>query len=716
MQRNDMTNTASPSPITRRRRTGRIAAALAGALATGLLAGTVASPASATGPAVANGDIVLTTFGGLLDGGSGIDKLANITLTRSRVASFGPGYEADRISTEADGDLIMGNDAGQVRRIDHLTGSSTIIHDHVDGTSVRAFTDLAVRADGSIVVIVRLTTGTRLGVMNPTTGAITFISSSNILQSATGLAVDYQGNYVVTAGQGLFRFNPTTGAVSQVASFDAWADGLVIDRQGRILVHVRAGGLFGPRIVAVAPLTNAVSTASEGGELRNDNYGMAMEADGRVVSVEIDDSSGTSTVVRVDPNSGLQKALITVGVDEARDVSVAGVSQIGGFTRPIALDDTFDMDAAVGQVTGQVLTNDHDPLGQRLHYATLTAPGHGFISAFASGDFFYFPNPGFVGQDFWTYKAITEDGRESSPTTVRVNVGPPSTPTAHDDAFTVTQSGSPGVPTPGVLANDTDPQGSSLTAAQLSGPSQGSATLFADGSVAVTPPADFVGTMQLTYVAVDPEGHHSAPATVLITVTPSDPTVPRDPDPADPGAPATNTAPRVRITPTSSGLAAGTNGRSGTFPLTVLDKETPGSLKLTVSTSNSKLVPAKAIKLTTSAAGTRAVTITAAKAGRGRAVVTIKANDGTLSASVQITVLAGNARANRISGTPGADLLIGRGGRDRLLGLAGRDVLTGGGGKDKLTGGTGSDFFRGGAGKDRITDFFAKLGDLRIQI
>ena len=56
---------------------------------------------------------------------------------------------------------------------------------------------------------------------------------------------------------------------------------------------------------------------------------------------------------------------------------------------------------------------------------------------------------------------------------------------------------------PGVLANDTDPDGDPLTAVLVTGPSHGTLTLNANGSFTYTPAANFTGTDSFTYRASD---------------------------------------------------------------------------------------------------------------------------------------------------------------------------------------------------------------------
>jgi len=72
----------------------------------------------------------------------------------------------------------------------------------------------------------------------------------------------------------------------------------------------------------------------------------------------------------------------------------------------------------------------------------------------------------------------------------------------------------------GVLANDSDIEGDTLTAVWVSGPSNGALDLYADGSFTYTPNLNFNGPDSFTYQANDdgPENPDSSPATVTINV------------------------------------------------------------------------------------------------------------------------------------------------------------------------------------------------------
>src|SRR4029077_1477772 len=88
---------------------------------------------------------------------------------------------------------------------------------------------------------------------------------------------------------------------------------------------------------------------------------------------------------------------------------------------------------------------------------------------------------------------------------------------AVDDAFSTDEDTPLAVPAPGVLGNDSDLDGDSLTAALVSGPAHGALALNPDGSFSYEPAADFNGVDSFTYRANDGRANSSI-ATVALTV------------------------------------------------------------------------------------------------------------------------------------------------------------------------------------------------------
>jgi VCBS repeat-containing protein len=91
-------------------------------------------------------------------------------------------------------------------------------------------------------------------------------------------------------------------------------------------------------------------------------------------------------------------------------------------------------------------------------------------------------------------------------------------PVATDDSYRTSEDTPLTVPGAGVLSNDSDVDGDALTAVVLSGPTNGTLTLNADGSFTYTPNANYSGPDGFTYRAED-RALQSNVATVTITVT-----------------------------------------------------------------------------------------------------------------------------------------------------------------------------------------------------
>lgn len=111
---------------------------------------------------------------------------------------------------------------------------------------------------------------------------------------------------------------------------------------------------------------------------------------------------------------------------------------------------------------------------------------------------------------------LTDDRYESSTATTTLTLLNHQ-PQAQDDEYHMDQNSTLNVPAPGVLANDSDLDGQSLTAINPSDPSYGTLTLNRDGSFTYTPSLDFGGLDFFTYQAFD-GFDASDPATVRIVV------------------------------------------------------------------------------------------------------------------------------------------------------------------------------------------------------
>ena len=90
-------------------------------------------------------------------------------------------------------------------------------------------------------------------------------------------------------------------------------------------------------------------------------------------------------------------------------------------------------------------------------------------------------------------------------------------PVAVDDAYATNENTTLNVPAPGVLVNDIDVDGDTLTAIQVTAPAHGALTLNANGSLTYVPTRHYHGADSFTYKANDGSADSNT-ATVILTV------------------------------------------------------------------------------------------------------------------------------------------------------------------------------------------------------
>ena len=192
---------------------------------------------------------------------------------------------------------------------------------------------------------------------------------------------------------------------------------------------------------------------------------------------------------------------------------------------PLAADDTYaaSEDTVLNVAAPGVLGNDTDPPNPSTTFTAqlVTNASHGAVTLNSNGSFSYTPAVNFNGVDSFTYKAV--DGTsESVPATVTLNVaGVNDAPAGGDDSFTTYEDDPLIVSSPGLLANDSDPEANAISVvpSSLAGPAYGSATLNSDGSFTYVPGADFNGTDTFSYRVTDGVDT-SGPINVSVDVTP----------------------------------------------------------------------------------------------------------------------------------------------------------------------------------------------------
>jgi Bacterial Ig domain/Bacterial cadherin-like domain len=197
-----------------------------------------------------------------------------------------------------------------------------------------------------------------------------------------------------------------------------------------------------------------------------------------------------------------------------------------------AADDTYAVaeDATLEVAAPGVLENDGTPGdGNVLCVGGAdTANLHGSLDWAADGSFTYTPTANYNGAgsgnsfSYTMFEVLADapcEGGAGTTATVEITVTPVNdAPTAAGDSFSVVKNITLNVAAPGVLRNDHDIDGDTLTAVKVSNPSHGVVILAADGSFSYTPASNYVGPDAFSYKASD--GTASSPTRVVsLTVT-----------------------------------------------------------------------------------------------------------------------------------------------------------------------------------------------------
>ena len=321
--------------------------------------------------------------------------------------------------------------------------------------------------------------------------------------------------------------------------------------------------------------------------------------------------------------------------DRSHHLTTAGVTGGGMLSRlevgtaagaPVAVNDSAMVAeggtvSVLGSGAASVLAND---TGSSLSAILVSSVSNGSLTLNPDGTFTYTHNGSQTTTDSFTYKAQdTVSGLESSVAKVSIMVTPVNTPPiAADDAYDAATGTMLMVSAPGLLANDSDPDGDALSVspAPVSGPAAGALNaLNADGSFSYTPAGTIGSTDTFVYEISDGNGG-TATATVTLTVV---------------GTPANQ--PPVANDDFASVMA---NGNGVTINVLSNDFDPDGTLM--PATVNIGAKPAaKGAKATVNANGT--ITYTPKRNFRGTDVFTytVEDNDGAVSneGTVRVNVL-----------------------------------------------------------------------------
>ena len=501
-------------------------------------------------------------------------------------------------------------------------------------------------------------------------------------------------------------FVPNMGNTAPVATNDAYNT-----NEDTALVIAPVGVLGNDTDADVDPLTATLVTGPTNGIL-------VLNPDGSFTYTPNADFYGVDsfTYQANDGTDNSNIATVNITVDAVNDAP------------PVATDDAYNTneDTALVIAPVGVLGNDTDVDMDPLTAAVVTGPTNGNLVLNADGSFTYTPNANFNGLDSFTYQA--NDGTANSNiATVNITVNAVNdAPVAADDAYATNMNSALVIAPVGVLGNDTDVDMDPLTAAVVTGPTNGILTLNPDGSFTYTPNMGYTGPDSFTYVAND-GSVDSAPATVNITVnagmtflgTPGDDNLVGGPaddlfyattgtDTLD-GAGHIN-GDTVDFSNATSGVTANLAPAQQDFTASGLGLTTILNVEnLTGSNFDDVLVGDVNRNTLDGGAGNDTLIATA-----GNDTLTGGANgafgdtadfSGAIGTGVTVDLNAQGAPQAVGGGfgnvtLDGIENVVGSGFTDTLIGDAGNNRLSGGGDNDILTGGLGDDIIDGGTGID----------------
>jgi len=442
------------------------------------------------------------------------------------------------------------------------------------------------------------------------------------------------------------------------------------------------------------PLTVTGATVDEGTVVVN--------PDNTVTYTPPADYNGPATITYTieDPSGQSDTGEVSVTVTPVNDA-------------PVAVDDVATTDVGT-PVTIDAVANDTDPDGDTLTITSIGTPTNGTATLNPDGTVTYTPTGDFTGDDTISY--VVDDGNGGTDTgEIVVTVAEPDNepPVAVDDTATTVE----GTPvTIDAVANDTDPDGDTLTITSVGTPTNGTATLNPDGTVTYTPTGDFTGDDTIPYTIDDGNGGTDT-GEIVVTVT--------DPENRPPVA-VDDTASTVEGTPVViDALANDTDPDGDTVSISTVGTPSNGTATLnsdgTVSyTPNADFIGDDTIPYTiidgNGGTDTGEIVVTVSEDDPDPRIDTdvfpvapgqqpldpLNGNDQDPDPTDDLDSVEGTSGGDLIETGDDADTIEGQGGDDTINPGIDDDIVHGGGGDDLITDIQGSDSIYGGQGNDTI--------------
>ena len=455
--------------------------------------------AAANGTVVVNGDGSFTytpnanfngsdTFTYTVSDGNGGTDTATVTITVNPV-NDAPVANDDAFSTDED------TPSGTI----DLVGNDT----DVDGDTLSVQSIAGTTLTPGVAQTIAVTNGT---VNVSAAGVVTFTPDANYNGPVTFDYVVSDGNGGTDTGTVNGTINPINDDPTAVA--DAYAT------NEDTALNIPASGVLGnDSDIDGDTITVLSHTAAANGTV-------VVNGDGSFTYTPNANFNGSDTFTYTvsDGNGGTDTATVTITVNPVNDA-------------PVANDDAFSTDEDTPSGTIDLVGNDTDVDGDTLSVqsiaGTTLTPGvaqtiavtNGTVNVSAAGVVTFTPDANYNGPVTFDY--VVSDGNGGTDTgTVNGTINPINDdPTAVADAYATNEDTTLNIPASGVLGNDSDIDGDTITVLSHTAAANGTVVVNGDGSFTYTPNANFNGSDTFTYTVSDGNGGTDT-ATVTITVNP----------------------------------------------------------------------------------------------------------------------------------------------------------------------------------------------------
>ncbi len=241
---------------------------------------------------------------------------------------------------------------------------------------------------------------------------------------------------------------------------------------------------------------------------------------------ETDGASRSITVRSTSSDASFSTAVFAIGINDVDEFDVTPVVDSDGAANLVnensAIGTLVGLTAFAGDAdaTDSVSYSLDDSAGGRFAINSST----GFVTVSGALDFET------TASHNVTVRATSTDGSTATQVFTINLADVNEAPTTTGDAYSVTAGDTLTVATPGVIVNDSDVDGDSLTTILVTPPSNGTLTLLADGSLTYTPNASFFGSDSFFYRVSD-GALLSNVVEVQVSVLAGGTSGPSDPDP-----------------------------------------------------------------------------------------------------------------------------------------------------------------------------------------